>query len=133
MPPQRLPPQATEPASLLTFPRLCWLAGWLGILVICILSILPGSERPHTGAPGQIEHMMAYALTAGALVLRYPRRWLPIIVSLSALSVALEVAQIFIPARHAQMRDVVASGGGAAIGAVFAFAVARYRKFVRVS
>jgi hypothetical protein len=121
-----LPPGQTPPMPLTSIAKLCWIAGWAGIAMICILSIVPGSERPHTGAPGQIEHMMAYALTAGALALRYPRRWLSIIVSLSALSVMLEAAQVFIPARHAQIRDIIASGGGAAVGAALAVIIARY-------
>jgi len=117
--------------SLTGFTRLCLIAGWAGIALICVLSVLPGAERPHTGAPGQIEHMLAYALTAGALVLRYPRRWLPIVVALTTLSVALEATQLFIPARHAQLRDIFASSGGAVIGAALAIlflrtVVARY-------
>jgi hypothetical protein len=115
----------------LSLPKLCWIAGWLGVAIICILSILPGAERPHTGAPGQIEHAMAYALTAGALALRYPRRWLPIIISLAVLSMALEAVQIFVPGRHAQIKDIVASAGGAAIGTALAVFVARYRELVR--
>jgi hypothetical protein len=51
-------------ASALT--RVAPLAGFAGIAAITILSLVPGSERPHTGLPGHAEHFAAYACTGFA-------------------------------------------------------------------
>ena len=37
--------------------------GWIGVVAIAVLSLVPGSLRPHTGLPGQMEHALAYGLT----------------------------------------------------------------------
>ena len=39
--------------------RLAALAGWLGIVVIAVLSLVPGDYRPHTFLPGPAEHVLA--------------------------------------------------------------------------
>ena len=41
--------------------------GWTGFVAIMVLSLVPGSLRPHTGFPGQMEHALAYGLI-GALL-----------------------------------------------------------------
>ena len=46
-------------------------AGLTGTLTLIVLSLLPGSELPHTGLPGQIEHVIAYCATAVFLGLGY--------------------------------------------------------------
>jgi hypothetical protein len=46
-------------------------AGLTGTLTLVVLSLLPGSERPHTGLPGQLEHVIAYCATAVFLGLGY--------------------------------------------------------------
>ena len=35
-------------------------AGYAAILLIGVLSLIPGTLRPETGAPGQFEHFVAY-------------------------------------------------------------------------
>jgi hypothetical protein len=46
-------------------------AGFCGVLGIIILSLVPGVDRPHTGLPGEVEHFIAYGLTASALALGF--------------------------------------------------------------
>ena len=41
------------------------------IAAIAVLSLLPGAERPHTGAPGRVEHFVAYGGTGFLLALGY--------------------------------------------------------------
>jgi hypothetical protein len=101
------------------------LAGWAGVLGICVLSVVPGSERPHTGAPGQFEHMLAYALTGAALGLGYRRRPAAIVIGLTGLSGLMELVQLQIPGRDSQLIDVIASGSGAVIGTLTALLAAR--------
>jgi hypothetical protein len=102
---------------------------WTGIATICVLSVLPGADRPHTGAPGQIEHMAAYALTAAACRLGYRDRWGFQLAALAALSGVLEIVQAAIPGRHPAALDALASTLGAALGgAAVALVMARIGK-----
>ena len=101
------------------------LAGWAGVAGICVLSLVPGNERPHTGAPGQLEHMAAYAMTAAALGLGYRRRPILVVAGLMSLSAALELVQLQVPGRHSQVIDVVASSSGALLGMLAALLAVR--------
>ena len=105
--------------------KLARVLAWLAVLVIIILSVLPGNERPHTGASGQFEHIMAYSITS-ALLIFSGNAPAPIIVGLSLLSGQMEIIQISIPGRHASFADFAASSIGAVIGVVLALAATRY-------
>jgi len=54
------------------------LLGWLAVIVIAILSLVPGDIRPHTGAPGALEHLAAYLGTAGLLTFGYGGKRSPV-------------------------------------------------------
>jgi hypothetical protein len=101
-------------AALRRLARVGTLPAVLGIIV---LSWLPGSERPQTGAPGQFEHFLAYALTAAGIMLGFPMRRVAIILGLVLLAGGLEIAQLWIDGRQARAIDFIASAGGAVIGA----------------
>ena len=53
------------------FVRLSRAIGLACVAAIIVLSLLPGDERPHTGASGQIEHAIAYFGTAVFLALGF--------------------------------------------------------------
>ena len=109
------------------WPPACRIAGWLGVAAIVALSVVPGPERPHSGLPGRIEHVAAYALTAAALGFGYYRNAgtrLRLAALLVGLAGAMEVAQIWIPGRTAHILDAVAGWLGTVIGlSVAAFIV----------
>ena len=42
------------------------LLAYFGVFLIVILSLVPGTLRPHTGAGGSMEHLAAYTLVATA-------------------------------------------------------------------
>ncbi len=94
------------------------LAPWLCVPTIAILSLVPGQARPHTGLPGQAEHFLAYLMTA--LVLGCQARNLTsritLAIALCAYGGMLEVLQIWIPGRSAQVIDFAASSFGALTG-----------------
>jgi hypothetical protein len=46
-------------------------AGFFGVLAIIVLSLVPGTYRPHTGLPGVAEHFIAYCSTAFAFALGF--------------------------------------------------------------
>ena len=95
-------------------------AGLTCTLTLVVLSLLPGSERPQTGLPGQIEHVIAYCATAVFLGLGYStaRARVGVVLFLALLAAALELAQHWIPGRHSQLIDFVASSAGAGLGIV---------------
>lgn len=101
------------------------LAGWVGFGLIVVISLVPGSQRPHTGMPGQMEHFIAYLMTAlaygyGCLQLRKRLTWL---VFLSAASAFFEAIQLFIPGRTGQAIDWAASSFGACVGTLLGWLV----------
>jgi VanZ family protein len=66
-----------------------------------------------SGLSGQLEHVLAYMLTGLALMIGYPGT--PptrIALGLSAYAAALEVGQLFAPARHASAIDWAGSASG---------------------
>src|SRR5262245_51122785 len=105
--------------------RIIRIAGYVCVVLIGVLSLLPGALRPDTGAPGKLEHLIAYLGTAALLALgrsaphqRWQALWL------IPYAGALELAQLFIPGRHGQFSDFVVSSIGAALGLAIAFAIA---------
>ncbi len=93
--------------------------GWLAVIAIAVLSLVPASARPHVFAVSQLEHVAAYCATAAALACGYPgrRNLLTVGLLLTVYAAALETAQFFVPGRTARLIDVVAGGLGAWIGA----------------
>jgi hypothetical protein len=92
-------------------------AGWLCVGLIAYLSLIPQDMEVRTGLLPGLEHSIAYAGTAGLLVLGYPGQgvWL-IIGSLSAYSGLMEVLQSFSPGRHPAISGVLWSSAGAVVG-----------------
>jgi hypothetical protein len=100
--------------------RLIQSAGWMCVVAIAVLSLVPGEVRPSTSAPGQMEHVAAYA---GASFVLYFGYRCPLLAALALTGYAgcLEVAQNFVPGRHPQVIDWFASGAGAAVGSLAAW------------
>ncbi len=93
------------------------LAGLGCIALVVWLSWIPREWEVRTGLAGQIEHVIAYAGTAGLLRLGLgSSRALRVGALLVLLAGILEVGQIWIPGRTAQVVDFLASGSGAILG-----------------
>ena len=101
--------------------------GWAGVVAIVVVSLVPGDARPNTGLPGQIDHIITYCGTAGILGLGYPatKSRFGTMVMLISLAATLEVAQRWIPGRHPQFIDFVASVAGTCLGMLAAMVVHR--------
>jgi VanZ family protein len=87
-------------------------------VALIVLSLLPGNERPHTGSPGQLEHIVAYFGTAVFLALGFrtiSSRIVAVALLVGAAAV-LEMIQRLIPGRHSQLIDWFASSLGAGVG-----------------
>jgi hypothetical protein len=79
----------------MTFLTIARVAGFFGVLAIIVLSLVPGTYRPHTGLPGVAEHFIAYCSTAFAFALGPP--------PFSAMSDV--VNDSFIPKLYPQQQD----------------------------
>jgi VanZ family protein len=101
--------------------RLAALASWLGLVVIAVLSLVPGDDRPHTFLPGPAEHVLAYALTGMALAIGYPqpRHRVFWFLGMSAAGALFEILQLWDPGRLPSLIDVAACSSGAALGLFF--------------
>jgi VanZ family protein len=96
------------------FAKLCRIAGLAGIVVIFVLSAVPGPARPHVLPNGGTEHFLAYALTALALLMGYGQgvRGVTIIAAVTVYAGLLEILQLVVPGRVAKWEDFGASAGG---------------------
>lgn len=101
--------------------------GSFSIALIALLSLVPGGLRPHTGAPKQIEHFIAYTLAAAILCFGFSKSRNPMTIGLllCLYSAALEVAQTFIPARDGNVIDFLISSSGALLGCLLAWIAIR--------
>jgi VanZ family protein len=100
-------------------------AGYAAILLVGVLSLIPGTLRPATGAPGQFEHFVAYLGAATLLALgsdTASQRWQGL--WLVPYAAALETAQLFVPGRHSRFSDFAVSTLGAVLGIILAFGIA---------
>jgi len=93
---------------------------WACVVVIAVLSLVPGDARPHTGLPGRAEHFIAYAGTGFLFSLAYCglRQRMLALISLAIASGAFEVLQNFVPGRSPSPLDALASTSGLAFGLI---------------
>lgn len=99
-------------------------SGWIRaaavacIVLIAILSLIPGNWQRRTGLPGPVEHFMAYFATGAILAIALPERRSPFwaAAALFAYAGLLEVLQNFSPGRDPSVTDAVVSGAGALAG-----------------
>jgi VanZ family protein len=99
--------------------------GWISVATIAMLSLVPGSARPHVLATGQLEHFVAYAGTAALLAACYTgkRQLIGISVLLPIYAACLETLQIFVPGRNAQLIDAAGGAIGSWMGIVLVLSV----------
>lgn len=105
--------------------RLSIVAGYVGYVMIVVLSLLPAQARPHTGVGGEYEHWIAYALVGGAFAAGYfaVRARLFAGAALTASAAILEILQSLIPGRTPELAGFLAGSLGAWSG-IFLVALA---------
>ena len=96
-------------------------AAWFCVALIAVLSLMPHEAEVRTSLPGGVEHVIAYAGTAGLLRLAYPSwgGW-RVVAALVVYGICLEGLQSFVPGRSAGAEGALASGAGAVLGATCA-------------
>lgn len=104
---------------------------WCLAIVITLLSLVPLGMRPQTGAPRNLEHIAIFAATGVAFGLGYSRRPSFVAVALVFFAGAIELAQTFVPGRHARLSDfivdAVTMGAAAAVASIAATNILKHR------
>ena len=104
---------------------ICALAGSLlarvaaaaALALLALVSLLPRDVVVRTGAPGGLEHITAYALTAMSILLSFPTtKWILVAVALSVYGAWLELAQKWIPGRTSELVGLLSNCIGSCIG-----------------
>ncbi len=117
-----LPRMNPETERSVWFNRACRACAWLLVAVLAFYSLAPPSLKEaaggEPGTPGQLNHALAYFVTAVALRWAYPRsNPLHIALWLVAYGCVLELLQNLVPERSPKVMDAVSSGLGGIIGA----------------
>lgn len=105
------------------------LVAWPAVAAIVVLSVVPGSVRPHVLGNDHVEHFVAYLVAGSLFAIGYvrPVQLLASGVLLTICAGALELAQLLIPGRLASPRDFIVSATGAWIGFLAGAAIGRAR------
>src|SRR5262245_43588668 len=92
-------------------------AAWICVVLLAVLSLVPGHAQIRTGAPGIVEHIVAYCVTAAVFMLGYPAASrVRIVLALVCYAGALELAQLLVPDRSATVWDFGGSSFGVVLG-----------------
>jgi VanZ family protein len=99
------------------------IATWFALLMIILLSAVPGNLHPHLMANKHIERFTAYFVTGCLFASAYPhpRQLFLSGALLGACAAVLELLQLEIPGRTSSIVDFVVSTCGAYFGRLLAF------------
>jgi VanZ family protein len=94
------------------------IAAWLAVLIIVVLSVVPGTMRPHVLGNDYAEHFVAYFIAGSLFAIGYrrSRQLLASGVLLATCAGLLEFVQLWIPGRSASISDFEVSTIAAWIG-----------------
>jgi VanZ family protein len=97
---------------------------WLLIVLISVLSVVPPSRRPSISDDAHnFEHLAIFMLTGLAFGLGYRFRHLSQAAGLIIFAGMIEIAQTWIPGRHARTGDFVIDAMSACIGVLMAWLI----------
>jgi VanZ family protein len=100
---------------------------WLLFAVIAFLSLSPPSYRPVTPLGHGLEHFSIHVLVGLSFGIGYAKRWRTLALGLVTLAGIVEFAQLFVPGRHARMRDFLVDAGSACLGLALAWIITSIR------
>ena len=93
---------------------------------IVVLSVVPPIYRPVTAGSQSFEHFAIFCAMGLAFGLGYQHRLRTLVFVLPAFSALIELAQQWIPGRHARLSDFLVDTLAVLIGLGAAFALARW-------
>ena len=92
---------------------------WLLTLVIITLSVVPPSLRPITAVSHKLEHIAIFMMWGTAFALCYRINCFYQIIAAVLFAGAIEVAQYWVPGRHARLSDFVVDSLAACVSLLF--------------
>ena len=104
---------------------ICRTAAWLLIFAIAVLSLVQPSYRAVTHAPHNLEHFAIFFATGLAFGVGYPSRPFVLGSTLLIFCAAIEIAQRWVPGRHARLTDFIIDAAAVSIGVSMASLAAR--------
>jgi VanZ family protein len=108
--------------------KIAFFIGWLLMLVVAALSLVPAALRPETAIPHHLEHFAVFAATGFALGFGYGRRPVTIMLALVGFAGAIELAQMLLPDRHARLADFLVDALAVCAGAALSSLTHRARE-----
>lgn len=96
--------------------KIARLIAWIFSMALVILSVVPRYLRPETGVPHHVEHFAAYYVTGFCFGLGYRLKPILLAAPLTLFCGLIEVAQRFVPGRHARLSDFVVDALAICIG-----------------
>ncbi len=87
------------------------------LVLLAVLSWLPGEDVPRSGLSGKFEHFIAYAGTmlVGGLAWPMPRYAVILPGGVTAYAAVMELGQLVAPGRHASILDFLAGAAGVVV------------------
>ena len=112
--------KALSPKARILAVKTARVAAWILAFAIVVLSIVPPGLRPETGVPHRLEHFAIFFATGVAFVCGYGQRALEVAIALVAFAGLIEIAQIYIPGRHARLSDFIVDAAALCVGITLA-------------
>src|SRR2546421_3284177 len=106
--------------------QICRVLAWLLALAIVALSLVPPSYRPITEASHNLEHLAIFLATGFAFGVAYPDKSFALVIELVIFCGAIELAQRWVPGRHARLSDFIVDAAAACIGLGVASVAVRF-------
>jgi VanZ family protein len=104
----------------MTLTRLFQICAWGFLAAIGALSLVSPRLRPVTALPHDLEHAAIFALAGLAVGLGYPRHAMRHMIVLTIFAGVVELAQIYVPGRHARVSDFLVDAAAACAGVLVA-------------
>ena len=106
--------------------KICRASAWLLALAIVVLSLVPPFYRPITEASHNVEHLAIFLATGFAFCVAYPDRPCALAIGLVIFCGAIELAQRWVPGRHARLSDFIVDAAATCIGLGITCVAARF-------
>ena len=104
------------------------IAAWTLAVLITVLSVVPPHLRPETELPHNFEHFLIYVATGLAFGIGYDRKHIRVAILLLIFTATTEIAQLFVPGRHARLSDFIVDAFAMLAGLMVASLTSRIPK-----
>ena len=99
---------------------------WLLAFAIVVLSLGPPSVRPLTGAAHGLEHLLIFLAAGVAFGFGYPHQLWFLPIAQVTFAGAIEVAQNWVPGRHARMSDFLVDTAASCVGVGLSYLLLKF-------